>query len=106
MSFYRYSVSQLIDMNYCPPWWVQSAQVMGRCLPSLTKPNNTETEESSNAKGDLNLAMDQDNYKKRLREIRVSREELKYLILMFHVELVEGLGSQGVEIQRKVYVVA
>ena len=47
LSFYRYSVSQLIDMNYCPPWWVQSTQVMGRCLPSLTKPNNTESEESS-----------------------------------------------------------
>ena len=33
----RYSVSQLIDMNYCPPWWVQSQEVLGRCLPSLTR---------------------------------------------------------------------
>ena len=39
----RYSVSQLIDMNYCPPWWVQSQEVLGRCLPSLTKPNATDS---------------------------------------------------------------
>ena len=33
--FDRYSVGQLIDMNYCPPWWVQSAEVMGRCKDHL-----------------------------------------------------------------------
>ena len=39
--FDKHSVSQLLDLNYCPPWWVQSSQVMGRCLPSITKPNTT-----------------------------------------------------------------
>ena len=41
--FGRLSVSQLLDMNYCPPWWVQSSDVLGRCLPSLLKPNTTTT---------------------------------------------------------------
>ena len=36
------SVSQLLERNYCPPWWVQSSEVLGRCLPSLVKPNVTD----------------------------------------------------------------
>ena len=48
---------------------------------------NTDTKESS--KTNLNLAMDQDAYKQRLRELGVSREELRYLIQEFPVDLVE-----------------
>ena len=55
---------------------------------------NTNTQESSN--DNLNLAMDQDAYKQRLRELRVSREELRYLMQRFPVELLQELGSQGV----------
>ena len=46
--FNKHSANQLLDLNYCPPWWVQSKQIMGRCLPSLTKPNSTTTSNMNN----------------------------------------------------------
>ena len=39
--FASLSVSQLLDRNYCPPWWVDSQQVLGRCLPSLAHHNTS-----------------------------------------------------------------
>ena len=41
--FSSLSVAQLLDRNYCPPWWVESQQVLGRCLPSLAKHNTSDT---------------------------------------------------------------
>jgi len=32
----RLSVGQLVERKYCPPWWVHSSNILGRCLPSLT----------------------------------------------------------------------
>ena len=72
---------------------------MNKSSPGKEAAVNTDTKESSNAY--INLAMDQDTYKQRLRELRVSREELRYLIRRFPVELMQELGSQGVEMKRK-----
>ena len=47
---------------------------VSKSSPSKEAAVNTNTKESS--KANLNLAMDQSAYKKRLREISVSREEL------------------------------
>ena len=41
--FSSLSVGQLLDRNYCPPWWVESQQVLGRCLPSLAPHNTSDT---------------------------------------------------------------
>ena len=41
--FSRLSVGQLLDRNYCPPWWVESQEVLGRCLPSLAQHNSSDT---------------------------------------------------------------
>ena len=41
----------------------------------------------------LDLAMDQDTYKKRLMEVRISKVALKQLIKQFPIELVLGLDS-------------
>ena len=45
--FSSLSVSQLLDRNYCPPWWVESQQVLGRCLPSLEHHNSSDNSNSS-----------------------------------------------------------
>ena len=45
------------------------------------------------------IETDPDTYKKRLRDIRVSRISLKYLIDRFPLALVHELGEQGVKIE-------